>query len=137
MKKTPWKKVLSSALTCFVIALAVFLVFRGNYQEILENLSKAPLWGTAVLFALAAAYQAAEAGICMALVRARLPGLPQPAALPNQHYRGVQYNRGLMEHILHRHHPDPMPYRQAALMQPVALHGDRPHRAGSYVSEYP
>ena len=74
MKKTPWKKILSSALTCFVIALAVFLVFRGNYQEILENLSKAPLWGTAVLFALAAAYQAAEAGICMALVRARLPG---------------------------------------------------------------
>lgn len=64
---------MSSFLTFTVIFLAVFLVFRRNYQEILENLRGVPVWGTAVLLALAAAYQAAESGICMALVRARLP----------------------------------------------------------------
>lgn len=64
---------LSSLLTLLVILLALFLVFRGNYREIWDNLRGVSPGGTVFLFALAAAYQAAEAGICLTLVRARLP----------------------------------------------------------------
>lgn len=73
MKKQKWKNIAGSLLTVLVIALAVFLVFRGNYQEILQNLRGVSIRGTLFLFALAIAYQAAECGIGMTLIRARLP----------------------------------------------------------------
>lgn len=72
MKKK--KKTGGSPLTVLAILLAAALVFRDHAGEILENLKAVPLWGTAALLALAAAYQLLESGICAVLVRSRLPG---------------------------------------------------------------
>lgn len=74
MKKSHWKSAASTVLTVLVIAAALFLVFRDNYKEILANLRQVTPFQTAFLFLLAAAYQAAEAGIGAQLIRARLPG---------------------------------------------------------------
>ena len=68
-------------LTVLVIGLAMFLVFRGNYQEILANLKQVSPWQTVILFALAAGYQAAEAAIGMLLIRARLADFSYRQAL--------------------------------------------------------
>jgi len=73
MKKQQWKNAAGTLLTVLVIGLAMFLVFRGNYREILDNLRQVKPWQAASLFALAAGYQAAEAAIGMLLVRSRLP----------------------------------------------------------------
>lgn len=73
MKKQQWKKIAGSVLTLLVIGLVVYLVFRDNYREILRNLRSVSAGKSAVLFALAVLYQAAECGVAMALIRARLP----------------------------------------------------------------
>lgn len=71
--KQQWKQLAGGLITLLAAALALFLVFRGNYQEILENLRQVPPGGVVLLFTLAALYQAVESAICMVLVRARLP----------------------------------------------------------------
>ncbi len=74
VKKLSWKNVIRTLAPLLAAGTAVFLVFRGNYQEILDNLRGVSPGKAAFLFALAAAFQMAESGICLALVRARLPG---------------------------------------------------------------
>lgn len=81
MKKQNWKNIAGTALTVLVIGLAMFLVFRGNYREILANLKQVSPWQTMILFALAAAFQGCEAAVGMLLVRARLPGFSYRQAL--------------------------------------------------------
>lgn len=69
-----WRDLAGSLLTALAIALAAFLVFKDHAGEIVQGLRNVPTGGAAALLILAAAYQLLEAGICAALVRARLPG---------------------------------------------------------------
>lgn len=129
MKKQQWKHIAGSLLTLLAVGLAVFLVFRGNYREILRNLRSVSPWQVVFLFALAALYQAAECGIGMTLVRARLPGFTYRQAadvtflgvfgnvatfavgsIPMQSYRLHQYGLSVghgvgmmtMEYVFHK-----------------------------------
>ena len=72
MKKTDWKRIAAGLLVLLLAGLTVYLVFRNHYREILASLRSVSPAGAAVLFALAALYQAFEALVCRELVRARL-----------------------------------------------------------------
>lgn len=72
MKKSHWKYL----LTILLVLLVLFLVFRENYQEILQNLRGVPVWAAALLFGLALLYQIMESAVCTCLVRTRLPDFP-------------------------------------------------------------
>ncbi|MCI8539548.1 MAG: flippase-like domain-containing protein [Oscillospiraceae bacterium] len=78
MKRSHWKT--GQLLSYLLVLLVIFLVFREHAQEILQNLRGVPLWGAALLFGLALAYQGLEAAVCRRLIRTRIPDFSFPPA---------------------------------------------------------
>lgn len=73
MKKKRWKTVAISMGTLFILSIVVFLVFRGHYQAITENIALIRITDLMLLLGLGVIYQTIESSICFVLVRNQLP----------------------------------------------------------------
>ena len=73
MKKKRWKTVAISMGTLLILSIVVFLVFRGHYQAIAENIALIRITDLMFLLGLGVIYQTIESSICFVLVRNQLP----------------------------------------------------------------
>lgn len=73
MGKKQWKTVAISVATILLLSLLVFWVFRGHYQEILQNIRAVSIPKFLLLLGMGVAYQMLESAVCVTLVRRRLP----------------------------------------------------------------
>lgn len=73
MEKKRWKTVSISTITLLILTLLVFLVFREDYKEIVENICSVRITGLMLVVALGVLYQTLDSAVCYVLIRSKLP----------------------------------------------------------------